>query len=38
MSEWRFSYNRWIGIMFGPIPVGIIVVVIGLIIYYTVTG
>lgn len=30
--EWKFSYSRWTGIWFGPIPVGIIlgvVVVIG---------
>lgn len=31
---WKFSYNRFIGIMYGPIPVGLIIVGIGLIVYY----
>ena len=35
MAAWKFSYNRWIGIMYGPIPVGVIIVGIGLIVYYT---
>lgn len=25
MNEWRFSYSRWTGVWFGPIPVGLIV-------------
>ncbi len=37
MSEWRFHYSRWFGIMYGPIPVGVILVLIGLIIYWSVT-
>ena len=32
-QEWKWSYNRWIGIMYGPIPVGIIIAVIALIAY-----
>lgn len=24
-TEWKFSWNRWIGVMYGPIPVGLIV-------------
>jgi len=35
---WKFSYNRFVGIMYGPIPVGIIIVGIGLIIYYVYLG
>jgi hypothetical protein len=30
-TVWRFSWNRWIGVMFGPIPVGLIFAVIVLI-------
>jgi len=26
MTAWKFRYSRWVGVMFGPIPVGIIVV------------
>lgn len=33
-QAWKWSYSRWLGIMYGPIPVGVIVVGIGLIIYY----
>ena len=29
MTEWKFSWNRWIGVMYGPIPVGIILVAVG---------
>jgi len=32
---WKWSYHRWFGIMFGPIPVGVIGVVIILVIYRT---
>ncbi len=32
--EWRWRYNRWIGVMYGPIPVGAIVVTVGFAIYY----
>jgi hypothetical protein len=31
---WKFSYNRFIGIMYGPIPVGLILVGIAAIIYF----
>lgn len=34
-TEWRWRYSPWVGIMFGPIPVGIIVVVIGYALYYS---
>ena len=33
-SAWKWSYNRMVGVMYGPIPVGIIVVVLGFAIYY----
>jgi hypothetical protein len=33
-EPWRWHYSRWVGVMYGPIPVGVIVVAIGLIIYY----
>jgi hypothetical protein len=38
-SEWKWHYSGWTGIMYGPIPVGIILVVIGFIVYavYTLT-
>lgn len=29
--EWKFSWNRWIGVMFGPIPVGLIILIVVLI-------
>jgi len=32
-KEWKWRYSRWTGVMFGPIPVGIIVVFIGSVIY-----
>ena len=34
MAEWKWRYSRIAGVMYGPIPVGIIVVAIGLIAYY----
>jgi hypothetical protein len=34
-SQWRWRYSRWTGIMYGPIPVGIIAVAIGYFIYYS---
>jgi hypothetical protein len=33
-GKWSWSYSRWIGIMYGPIPVGVILVVVGLGVYY----
>jgi len=30
-TEWKWGYSRWIGIHYGPIPVGIIIAVIVLI-------
>src|SRR5262249_55207946 len=33
---WQLSWNPLTGIMYGPIPVGAIIVVIGLIIYFAV--
>jgi hypothetical protein len=30
-TEWKFGYSRWIGIHYGPIPIGIIIAVIILI-------
>jgi hypothetical protein len=32
---WKWGYSRWMGVMYGPVPVGIIVVGIILIIYRT---
>lgn len=32
MTEWKWGYSRWMGIHYGPIPVGIIVAVIVIII------
>ncbi len=34
MSEWKWSYSRWVGVMYGPVPVGVIVVAIFALIYY----
>lgn len=34
-TSWSFSWNRWIGIMYGPIPVGLILVVVGYGVYFT---
>lgn len=33
-GTWRWSYSRWVGIMYGPVPIGVIVVGIGAIMYY----
>jgi len=32
--QWRWHYSPFAGVMYGPIPVGIIVVGIGFLIYY----
>lgn len=32
-TGWRWRYSAWTGIMYGPIPVGIIVVVIVYLVY-----
>lgn len=37
MNDWHWHYSRWFGVMYGPIPVGIIAVVIGVIIWTVVT-
>ena len=34
-TEWRWRYSQWVGVMYGPIPVGIIVVAIGYALYYS---
>jgi hypothetical protein len=34
MTEWKWSYSRWVGVMYGPIPVGIIVVGAGAGVYF----
>jgi len=31
-TEWKWGYSRWVGITYGPIPVGVIVVIIILIV------
>ena len=28
-TKWKFGWNRWIGVTYGPVPVGIILVVVG---------
>jgi hypothetical protein len=33
MSNWGWSYSRWVGVKYGPIPVGAIVVAVGYGIY-----
>lgn len=35
MSGWKWSYSRWVGVMYGPIPVGVILVAIGAVVYYS---
>ena len=35
MSKWKWKYSRWVGVMYGPVPVGVIVAVIALAIYYS---
>jgi hypothetical protein len=32
-TEWKWRYSGWVGVMYGPIPVGVIVVAIGYLIY-----
>ena len=34
MSDWKWSYSRWVGVMYGPVPVGVIVVAVGFLVYY----
>jgi hypothetical protein len=36
-TEWKWSYSIFFGIMYGPIPVGVIVVVLLAAIYFAVT-
>lgn len=26
-TEWKWSYSKWVGIMYGPIPVGLLIVI-----------
>ncbi len=33
-DDWKWSYSRYVGVMYGPIPVGLIVVGIGFMIYF----
>lgn len=33
-AEWKWRYSPWTGIMYGPVPVGIIVVAILFIVYF----
>ena len=33
-TKWRWRYSRWVGVMYGPVPVGVIVVGIGYVVYY----
>jgi hypothetical protein len=33
MSNWQWSYSRWVGVKYGPVPVGAIVVVLGYVAY-----
>lgn len=33
-TKWRWHYSRFVGVMYGPIPVGVIVVVVGYVVYY----
>ena len=35
---WKLSYNRFVGIMYGPIPVGLIMLGIGAAIYFFYTS
>ena len=32
-EKWKWSWSPWIGIMYGPIPVGLIIVGAGWLIY-----
>jgi hypothetical protein len=36
-SEWRWRYSLLTGIMYGPVPVGVIVVVVAAIVYVAAT-
>ncbi len=27
-TQWKLGWNRWIGVMYGPIPVGLILLVV----------
>ena len=38
MNGWHWHYSRWIGVMYGPIPVGLIIVGIGAIVYFAVVN
>lgn len=33
-TEWKFSWNAWIGVMYGPIPVGLILLGIAGVVYF----
>jgi hypothetical protein len=33
-EPWKWSYSKWVGIMYGPVPVGVIVVGVIALIYY----
>lgn len=33
-QEWKWSYSKWVGVMYGPVPVGVIVVAVIAIAYY----
>lgn len=33
-AQWEWRYSGWTGIMYGPVPVGLIVAVILIIIYF----
>jgi hypothetical protein len=24
-NRWRWSYSKWVGVMYGPIPIGLII-------------
>ena len=37
-TTWKWSWNKWFGIVYGPIPVGIIVVGTGFLVYTVVTS
>lgn len=38
MSDWRWRYSAWTGIMYGPVPVGLIVGGVVLVIYLATGG
>ncbi len=33
-EPWRWSYSGWVGVMYGPVPVGIIAVALIALIYF----